>query len=66
MVFASISIPNFSMWRHTKSAVRLAHQMGMAVLPDRNVSIFVFFVTAFGSFGSVGVLVTVPFNFIIF
>jgi hypothetical protein len=66
MVFASISIPNFSMWRQTKERTHLAHEIGMAVLPERNVSIFIFFVTAFGSFGRVGVLVTVPVNFIVF
>ena len=66
MVFASISIPNFSMWRYTKDRLRLPHEMRMAVLPDRVVSIFVFFVTGFGSFGCVGVLVTIRFNFFAF
>jgi len=59
MVFASISIPNFNMWQRS----RFTREMGMAVLPDRVVLIFVFFVSVFGGFRSVGVLVTVQYHF---
>ena len=38
----------------------------MAVLPDCIVSFFVFFVTVFGGFWSVGIAVTVRFNFFAF
>jgi hypothetical protein len=38
----------------------------MAVLPDCIVSFFVFFVAVFGGFCSVGIVVTVQFNFFAF
>jgi len=64
MVFASISIPNFSMWRYAKSGVLhlKCEWRSCRIELFRSSSSSS---TSLGAFGSVCIAVTVPFNFII-
>jgi hypothetical protein len=56
-----------SPWKDYKAtSAESGVEMGRCVLPDRDVSILVIFVTRLGNLGGVGVVITVRFNFLAF